>query len=123
MKHWISVAAGVAMIAAAPLNFTVDVPTTGTAQQVVYIEHDFAPGEGTGLHIHHGIEMSYVMRGTVRVKIHDKPPFVVRKGGSFRVEREVPHEAVNIGRDQAALIIAYVVDQGRPLKEPWPPKK
>ncbi len=111
------------MIAAAPLNFTVDVPTTGAAQQVVYIEHDFAPGESTGLHIHHGIEMSYVMRGTMRVKIHDKPPFVVRKGGSFRVEREVPHEAVNIGRDQAALIIAYVVDQGRPLKEPWPPKK
>jgi quercetin dioxygenase-like cupin family protein len=123
MKHWIGIVAGVAMIAAAPLDFTVDVPTAGAAQQVVYIEHDFAPGEGTGLHIHHGIEMSYVMRGTVRVKIHDKPPFVVRKGGSFRVEREVPHEALNIGRDQAALIIAYVVDQGRPLKEPWPPKK
>ena len=31
-------------------------------------------------------------------------------------------QAVNIGTEPAALIIAYVVDQGRPLKEPWPPK-
>lgn len=123
MKHWISVAAAIAMIAAAPLDYTVDVPTSGAAQQVVYVEHDLAPGESTGVHIHHGIEMSYVMSGTVRLSVQGKLPLVVPKGGSFRVEREVPHEAVNTGKETAALIIAYVVDQGRPLKEPWPPAK
>jgi quercetin dioxygenase-like cupin family protein len=114
-------AASAAMADPAPLDFQLDVPTGGAPQQVVFVEHDFAKGESTGLHIHHGVEMTFVMKGTMRVSIQGQAPFVVQAGGSFRVEREVPHDAMNVGDGKASLIITYVVDQGRPLKEPYAP--
>lgn len=122
MKLAVCIAFAALSVAAAPLDLETDVPMGGAPQSVVMIEHDFAKGESTGLHIHHGVEMSYVKRGTMRVSIQGQAPFVVHVGGSFHVEREVPHVAVNIGRGEARLIITYVVDKGRPLKEPCPPK-
>ncbi len=120
MKTW-SLAAGLAAtVIAAPafaVNMQVDVPQAGPQQQVVFTEHDIAKGESTGLHTHFGVEMAYVLKGTLRITILDQAPLLVHTGDSFRIEREVPHEARNIGDGPAALLITYVVDKGKPLEE------
>lgn len=104
-----------------PLNLAQDVDMTGAPQQVVFLERDMAPGQTSGLHIHHGVEMNVLLQGTVRLTVQGQAPRVMHRGDSVRIAREVPHEAVNIGRDTVKLIITYVVDKDRPLKEPWPP--
>lgn len=104
-----------------PLNLQTDVPMGGAAQTVIVTEHDLKKGESTGLHIHHGVEMTYVKHGTVRLSILGQAPVDVPTGGSFKVEREMPHDALNTGDGTAELIITYVVDKGRPLKEPYAP--
>jgi quercetin dioxygenase-like cupin family protein len=112
----LALAASPAM-AAPPLNLETDVDMAGSPQSVFLVEHDFDKGESSGLHYHHGVELAYVLRGTMRISVAGQAPFVVHPGDSFRVEREVRHEALNIGDTPSALIIAYVVDKGRPVKE------
>lgn len=106
---------------AAALNLTTDVDMSGAPQQVVFLERTFAPGQSSGLHIHHGVEMNVVIAGEVRVTVQGQPPRVMREGDSITIAREVPHEAVNTGTVPARIIITYVVDKGRPLKDPVPP--
>ncbi|MBV9992582.1 MAG: cupin domain-containing protein [Alphaproteobacteria bacterium] len=47
----------------------------------------------------------------------------MRAGDSIAIPRETPHEAVNTGTAPAKVIVTYVVDKGRPLKDPWPAAK
>ena len=94
----------------------------GPPQSVYFLEKDLAKGQSTGLHIHHGIEMNVVLQGTLSVTVGDKAPVIMHRGDSMQIPREVPHVATNIGRDTVRMIVTYVVDTGRPLKEPWPPQ-
>ena len=104
-----------------PLNLEQDVDMKGAPQLVLFLERDMARGQTTGLHIHHGVEMNVVLKGTVRLVVQGQAPRILHRGDSAQIPREVPHEATNIGRDTVRLIITYVVDKDRPLKEPWPP--
>jgi len=116
-----AIAFALASVAAAPLNLSSDVDMAGAPQTVVFLERELAKGESSGQHIHHGVEMNVLIQGTLRVTIHGRPPVVMHEGDSMTIPREVPHEALNIGDGPARLIVTYVVDKGRPLKEPWPP--
>ena len=78
---------------------------------------------GSGLHIHHGVEMNVVIEGELKVTLQGQAPRIMRAGDSITIPRETPHEAVNIGTGPARVIVTYVVDKGRPLKDPWPPAK
>lgn len=103
--------------APAPLNMTTDIDMSGAPQSVVFLEREFAPGQSSGLHIHHGIEMNMVIAGTLSVTVGDRPPREMHEGDSILIPREVPHVAVNTGTVPAKVVITYVVDRGRPLKE------
>lgn len=106
---------------AAALNLSTDVDMSGPPQTVVFVERDFAPGQSSGLHIHHGIEMNVVVEGEVRVTVQGQPPRLMKAGDSIAIPRETPHEAVNTGTGPAKVIVTYVIDKGRPIKDPWPP--
>lgn len=109
------------MAAAPPVNLSTDIDMSGPPQTVVFMERDLAKGQGTGLHIHHGIEMNVLIKGKVRLTIQGQKPRVMHAGDSVSIPREVPHDVVNIGDVPARIILTYVVDKGRPLKDPWPP--
>jgi quercetin dioxygenase-like cupin family protein len=104
--------------AAAPLDLHVDVLPGTAPQEVILVEHDFDHGDSSGLHIHHGVELAYVLKGDLQVTIEGQPPRLVHAGDSFRVERDTPHEVRNVGRGTAALIISYLMDKGVPWKIP-----
>jgi quercetin dioxygenase-like cupin family protein len=104
--------------APAPLDLHADVLPSAGPQEVIFVEHDFDPGDSSGLHIHHGVELTYVLKGTMQLAIDGQPPRIVHAGDSFRIERDTPHEVRNVGRSKGALIISYLMDKGVPWKIP-----
>jgi quercetin dioxygenase-like cupin family protein len=85
------------------------------------VEHDIAPGQTVGWHIHHGTEISYVLSGALNVQIAGGPIRHVVKGDTFEVDRDTPHRATNDGTETAALLITYLRDKAGPLAIPVPP--
>ncbi|HWA03867.1 MAG TPA: cupin domain-containing protein [Rhizomicrobium sp.] len=108
-------------VAAAPLDLETDVDTAHGPQKVVFLERTLEKGQSSGMHIHHGVEMNELLEGTIRLTVGNGAPRIMHEGDSVSIPREVPHEAVNIGDGPARIVITYVVDRDRPLREPWPP--
>jgi quercetin dioxygenase-like cupin family protein len=99
---------------AEPPDIHVDVPER-KGQEVNVVEHDIAPGQTIGWHIHHGTEIAYVLSGAVNVQIAGSPIRHVVKGDTFEVDRDTPHRATNSGTETAALLITYLRDKAGPL--------
>ncbi len=82
------------------------------------MERDFKPGETSGWHLHHGVEMTYLLRGEMELRVLGAAPRHLHAGDHFRIERDVPHEGRNVGRAEAAMIICYLKDKSAPMKVP-----
>ncbi len=78
--------------ASAPPAQQFDVPTNAP-QTVAIITRDFAPGQTAGRHIHHGVEMTIVIRGDLELVVDGFPLHVYHAGDSFLVPRGIPHDA------------------------------
>ena len=109
-----------ATAAAEPPDIHVDVPSR-KGLEVNVVEHDIAPGQSVGWHIHHGTEISYVLAGALNVQIAGGPIRHVVKGDTFEIDRDTPHRATNDGTETAALLITYLRDKAGPLAIPVPP--
>ena len=98
----------------------VDIPPHSGPQSGILIEQDFAPGDTTGLHSHPGVELGYVLKGTVKVSIGGYSPaeYEVQAGRSFHIDRSRPHALSNAGSVPAAVLTTYVVDVGVAVTEP-----
>lgn len=77
---------------------------------------EFKPGEGGELHVHHGLEASYVIQGaTIRVAGREEP-IVVPAGISQLTLRGVKHGAFTVIGDTSLKSFAvHIVDKGQPL--------
>jgi len=104
-------------LAGTPLNLTTDVPRP-PPQAVTMLERQFEIGQGSGWHIHHGVEMLYVAQGDMELRIGSEAVRILHAGDSFQVPRDTPHTALNIGQVQVKLIITYVHDKDAALKIP-----
>jgi quercetin dioxygenase-like cupin family protein len=102
----------------APAGQTYDIPPGSKDQTVMILTRDFKPGESSGPHIHHGVEMAQVITGTVEIRRAGMAPETVHAGGSFLIPRETPHEAINVGTDVVHLAITFVIDKGTPPRTP-----
>jgi quercetin dioxygenase-like cupin family protein len=105
-----------------PTNIHVDVPAR-KGLEVNVVEHDIAPGQTVGWHIHHGTEITYVLSGALNIQIAGGPIRHVVKGDTFEVDRDTPHRATNGGTETAALLITYLRDKAGPLAIPVPAPK
>jgi quercetin dioxygenase-like cupin family protein len=103
-----------------PPDIHVDVPYR-RGQEVNVVEHDIAPGQSVGWHIHHGTEISYVLSGALNLQIAGGPIRHVVKGETFEIDRDTPHRATNDGTETAALLITYLRDKAGPLAVPVSP--
>ena len=100
-----------------PPDLRFDVPQDKGPQQVQLRGGNYAPGAGVALHVHPGVEMAYIVAGTVEFRMGDTV-IVKRAGDSNLVPRGTPHSARNIGTDTARIVSAFVIDQGAPLRVP-----
>jgi quercetin dioxygenase-like cupin family protein len=103
----------------APMQ-TYDVPTTGKPQTFSMLHRVFKPDEHIGMHTHQGVEISWVVRGTIRLAVRGGESKTYKAGESFLVPRGVVHNPINIGKDEAEIAVNYILDKGAPLRDPLP---
>ena len=80
---------------------------------------EIPPGAMSGKHRHHGIEVAYVLEGSVVVEHEGHPPVTLKAGQAFKNEAAV-HNARNIGSTPVKILAVYIVEKGKPLSEPVP---
>jgi len=66
--------------------------------------------EAGGLTGHQGIEFCYVISGTLKLHLADKPPQVLPTGGSALFDSTLPHAYVSKGRKPARVLNVVVQD-------------
>jgi quercetin dioxygenase-like cupin family protein len=103
--------------AAAPLR--VEVPQDRGPQEAVVLERVFAIGQGSGWHVHDGIEIGRVVSGETEMRT---PGGTVRyrAGETFMIPRGLVHQGFNAGNEPAVLALTYLIDRGAPLRRDAP---
>lgn len=100
-----------------PPDLRFDIPANAGPTQVQLRGANYAPGQGLALHAHPGVEMAYVVTGTIEFRLGDQ--IVIKHAGdSTLIPRGTPHSAKSIGTETARVVSAFVVDQGQPLRVP-----
>jgi quercetin dioxygenase-like cupin family protein len=95
-----------------------DDPGAPTYEAVMGIA-EIAPGAMAGRHRHPGIEIGYVLEGSVTLEHEGQPAKVLKAGDSFKNEPGV-HNAKNTGTTPVRILAIYLVQKGKPLAEPVP---
>ena len=94
---------------------TIDNPASDKHQAVMGLA-ELAPGASSGKHRHYGVELGYVVEGTVIVEHDGRAPVTLQPGQSFK--NDGPHNAKNGGTTPAKILAVYLVEKGKPLAEP-----
>jgi quercetin dioxygenase-like cupin family protein len=84
-------------------------------REVLQVRVDFAPGVAFGFHSHPGVEIAYVLEGTLEYQLAGKPPVTLTAGQALFIPSGVSHAARNVGTGNAAELATYLVEKGKPL--------
>ena len=95
-----------------------DEPGSQTHEAVMGVA-EIAPGATSGRHRHPGIEIGYVLEGSVTLEQEGKPARVLKAGDSFNNGAGV-HNATNTGKAPVKILAVYLVEKGKPVAEPVP---
>lgn len=83
--------------------------------EVIVSLSEYKPGETIPLHFHHGIEVAYVIEGSM-VQSPGKPAIALQTGAPAMALRDAPHAGFTVVGDKALkLFTVHVVDKGKPL--------
>ncbi len=94
----------------------VDVPASSTHEAVMAIA-TLPPGVNAGRHMHHGVEIGYVLEGSVQFEHQGRPAITKTAGEVFENDVAAAHDAKNLGTVPAKILAVYVVEKGKPLAE------
>ena len=83
-------------------------------REVVQARVDFAPGVLAPRHSHPGVEVAYVLEGTIEYRIDGKPPVTLRKGDALFISDGAIHSGRNVGEGMASELATYFVEKGKP---------
>jgi quercetin dioxygenase-like cupin family protein len=76
---------------------------------------EIKPGESGELHLHHGVEVAYVLQGAL-VQIPGKEPVLVPAGLTSLNLRDVVHGKFKVvGDTSLKTFVVHVADKGQPL--------
>lgn len=110
---------GVMAVQQGPNTQSYDIPPASKPQTVIITTRDFQPGETVGAHIHQGVEMAQVVRGSFEVFIKGQPPKVIKAGESFMVPRGLAHDGrPAAGSGPVHLAVTLVLDKGSVPRTP-----
>ena len=100
------------------IELAFDVPHGAAAQIVHVVTRDIPPNGKIPWHTHPGVEIAYVESGNVELEMAGQDKQRLGPGGHFTVPRGTVHSGMNIGKENARLVLTYVVDKGAPLRSP-----
>jgi quercetin dioxygenase-like cupin family protein len=83
--------------------------------EVIQVRVDFGPGATFPKHSHPGVEIAYVLEGTLEYQLEDRPPVRLKPGDSLFIPAGAAHSARNVGSGGASELATYVVQMGKPL--------
>ena len=95
-----------------------DDPAGPTYEAVMGVA-EIAPGASSGKHRHNGIEVGYVLQGSLIVEHAGEPAVTYSAGQAFENPGGV-HDARNPGKTPVKILAVYIVEKGKPLAEPVP---
>jgi quercetin dioxygenase-like cupin family protein len=95
----------------------VDAPGSTTHEAIMTVVQ-LAPAAAVPRHRHPGIEIGYLLEGSVVLEHEGLPIQSLGAGDSF--SNSGPHAARNTGAGPARILAVYLVEKGRPLAEPAP---
>ena len=114
-RRWISVMVRCVAAAASSLLRT-DEPGSQTHEAVMGVA-EIAPGAMAGKHRHPGIEIGYVLEGSVTLEHEGEAAKQLKAGDAFKNEPGV-HNARNTGKTPVKILAVYLVEKGKPIAEP-----
>jgi quercetin dioxygenase-like cupin family protein len=80
---------------------------------------EIPPGQSSGRHKHPGIELAYILDGSMTVE-HDGSPTITVKAGDAVMNKAEVHNAKNTGTKPVKILAVYLVEKGKPMAEPVP---
>lgn len=95
-----------------------DDPASAKYEAVMAIA-EIAPGAMSGRHRHPGIEVAYILDGSVIIERDGQAPVTVNAGETIKNEAAV-HNARNPGTKPVKILAVYLVEKGKPMAEPVP---
>lgn len=81
---------------------------------------EIPPGGTSGKHRHPGIELAYVLQGSLELVHEGKPPVIVKAGEATMNTLGGVHTATNRGTVPVKILTVYIVEKGKPLAEQVP---
>ena len=96
-----------------------DDPASSKYEAVMGIS-EIPPGGTSGKHRHPGIELAYILEGSVELTHEGKPPVTVKAGEATMNTLGGIHTATNRGTTPVKILTVYVVEKGKPLAETVP---
>jgi len=89
-----------------------DYGNTGT--EAIQVRVDIAPGVQFPRHSHPGVEIAYVLEGTMEYQFDGQAPVTLKKGDSLYIPAGTIHSAKNVSSAPAAELATYLVEKGKP---------
>ena len=96
-----------------------DDPAAATHEAVMAVA-EIAAGASAGRHRHYGVEVGYVLEGSVVLEREGQPTVTLTAGNAFKNDAGV-HNARNPGTKPVKILAVYLVEKGKPLAEPVRP--
>ena len=83
-------------------------------REAIQVRVDFGPGALAPRHSHPGVELAYVLEGTIEYELEGKA-VVLKAGESLFIPAGAVHSAKNHGSSQASELATYLVEKGKPV--------
>ena len=96
----------------------VDEPGASNYEAVMAIA-EIPPGQSSGRHRHPGVELAYILDGSMTVEHEGSPTTTVKAGDALLNKAEI-HNAKNTGTKPVKILAVYLVEKGKPMAEPVP---
>lgn len=83
-------------------------------REAIQVRVDFAPSASFPRHSHPGVEIAYVLEGTMEYELEGKP-VTLKAGQALYIPAGAVHAAKNVGSGQASELATYLVEKGKPI--------
>ena len=97
----------------------VDAPGNPGYEAVMAIA-EIPAGASSGKHFHHGVELAYILDGSMTVEAAGKPVASYKTGEPLKNDSGGVHNAINKSKKPVKILAVYLVEKGKPMAESVP---
>ena len=83
-------------------------------REAIQVRVDFAPGASFPKHSHPGVEIAYVLSGTIEYEMNGKT-IRLQAGESLYIPAGAVHSAKNVGTGVTSELATYLVEKNKPI--------